>query len=82
MQLLHTNSLGQNSIYLTLSVLRPLAAIVLGHFSGNFTQVLIHAKKIQKGYDTPNRRDRHELLAIMHANDVETHADNNSIELI
>jgi hypothetical protein len=37
---------------LVLSVLRPPAAIVLGHFSGNFTRVLIHAIKIQKGYDT------------------------------
>jgi hypothetical protein len=33
------------NVALTLSVLRPLAAIVLGHFSGNFTRVLIHAIK-------------------------------------
>jgi hypothetical protein len=34
---------------LTLSVLRPLAAIKLGQFSGNFTRVLIHAIKNSKG---------------------------------
>jgi hypothetical protein len=33
----------------TLSVLLPLAAIVLGHFSGNFTWVLIDAVKNSKG---------------------------------
>jgi hypothetical protein len=37
------------NVCLTLSVLRPLAAIVLGHFSGNFTRVLIHAIKNSKG---------------------------------
>jgi hypothetical protein len=33
---------------------------------------------------TPNRQDRRELLAIMHANNVETHTDNynSSIEII
>jgi hypothetical protein len=43
----------QNSIFtilaITLSVLRPLEAIMLGHFSGNFTRVLIHAIKNSKG---------------------------------
>jgi hypothetical protein len=34
---------------LALSVLRPLAAIVLGPFSVNFTRVLIHAMKNSKG---------------------------------
>jgi hypothetical protein len=33
------------NFFLALSVLRPLAAIVLWHFSGNFTRVLIHAIK-------------------------------------
>jgi hypothetical protein len=38
------------SVLLTLSVLDPLAAIMLGHFSGNFTRVLIHAIKNSKGF--------------------------------
>jgi hypothetical protein len=42
--------LGQDFDALTLSVLRPLAAIELGHFSGNFTRVLIHAIKNSKGF--------------------------------
>jgi hypothetical protein len=37
------------SVSLTLSVLRPLAAIVLRHFSGNFTRILIYAMKNWKG---------------------------------
>jgi hypothetical protein len=37
--------LGSGLLRLTLSVLCPLAARVLGHFSGNFTRVLVHAIK-------------------------------------
>jgi hypothetical protein len=45
----HSNRGDAHYTELTLSVLRPLAAIVLGHFSGNFTRVLIHAIKNSKG---------------------------------